>query len=60
MTPRVTNQPRAAGDWTLGLTNQPRPQNLRVLLTNSAKKWNAGWNEDHEVIDVSRKEEESY
>ena len=38
MTPRVTNQPRAVGDWTLGLTNQPRPQNLRVLLAIPEKK----------------------
>jgi hypothetical protein len=39
--PQGTNQPRDAADWTLRLTNQPRPQNLRVLLTISAKKWNA-------------------
>ena len=39
MTPRVTNQPRAAADWTLGLTNQPRPQNLMgyLLALNSIK-----------------------
>ena len=37
MTTRVTNQPRAAGDWTLALTNQPRPQNLRVLPISPKK-----------------------
>ena len=41
MTPRVTNQPRVAADWTLGLTNQPRPQNVRVLIANLAKEYHA-------------------
>ena len=36
ITPRVTNQPRALADWALGLTNQLRPPNARVLLTNQS------------------------
>ena len=55
MTPRVTNQPRAAGDWTLGLTNQPRPQNLRVLLRPKITTHTEVWGTVHtEVFSLSR------